>query len=322
MFEQIYNDIKKYNTIVIERHNRPDLDALGSQLGLKKAILDTFPEKTVYAVGDKSVKYAFIGDMDSITEEDLPKEYLCIVCDVAVDAMISGNFHHTATKTYVLDHHENPCDFEATAIIDHSRIAAAEIVATFLFEYNFVIKPESATCLIGGVISDSGRFQYPDTNENTFLTAAKLVSAGADMQFIYLNIYTETLESKKMKSYFTEVFRTTKNNVAYLKNDKDTFDRFPVTFSTISRGMVGVMAGIEGINIWCNFTKDIEHDSIVGEFRSRGLSIVDIAKKYGGGGHAQACGATLQTWDEVDRILQDFDKRMEEFKNGTNPKEN
>lgn len=78
------------------------------------------------------------------------------------------------------------------------------------------------------------------------------------------------------------------------------------------------MAGIDKINIWCNFTYDIENNVIIGEFRSRGLSIVDIAKDFGGGGHDQACGATLHSWEEVDQILECFDKRAKEFNDGRN----
>lgn len=42
--------------------------------------------------------------------------------------------------------------------------------------------------------------------------------------------------------------------------------------------MVNVMGGIEGINIWANFTYDATVDKVICEFRSRGMSIVDIAK--------------------------------------------
>ena len=82
--------------------------------------------------------------------------------------------------------------------------------------------------------------------------------------------------------------------------------------------MVNVMAGIEGINIWANFTYDETKDVVVCEFRSRGLTIVDIAKKYGGGGHDQACGCSLPNFEMVQDVLADFDLRMEEFLNGTN----
>ncbi len=77
--------------------------------------------------------------------------------------------------------------------------------------------------------------------------------------------------------------------------------------------MVSVMAGIVGINIWANFTYDETKDKYIAEFRSRGLSIVDIAKKYGGGGHDQACGATLDNIDDCKKVLADFDLLMEEY---------
>ena len=47
MFTKLYNKIKEYNEIIIHRHQKPDGDALGSQLGLKEAIISTFPKKTV-----------------------------------------------------------------------------------------------------------------------------------------------------------------------------------------------------------------------------------------------------------------------------------
>ena len=71
-------------------------------------------------------------------------------------------------------------------------------------------------------------------------------------------------------------------------------------------------------NISINLLKDVENNLIVGEFRARGIIIVDIAKKYGGGGHNYACGASLKDWKEVDLILKDLDARSKE--NGKNIK--
>ena len=47
MLKQIIDKIEAYDSIVIFRHEYPDMDALGSQLGLKHAILDLYPEKKV-----------------------------------------------------------------------------------------------------------------------------------------------------------------------------------------------------------------------------------------------------------------------------------
>ena len=76
MFNEIYNKIKEFDTIIIHRHTRPDGDALGSQLGLKEAILATFPNKCVKVVGDMIERYSWFGKMD-----ELYKDALVIVCD-------------------------------------------------------------------------------------------------------------------------------------------------------------------------------------------------------------------------------------------------
>ena len=57
MFEAVLDCIKKYDTIIIHRHSRPDGDAMGSQIGMKHIITQNVPEKKVYAVGDKTEIY-------------------------------------------------------------------------------------------------------------------------------------------------------------------------------------------------------------------------------------------------------------------------
>ena len=60
--------------------------------------------------------------------------------------------------------------------------------------------------------------------------------------------------------------------------------------------MVNLMAGINEIPIWVSFTVDSENNKILTEIRSRGITVVDIATKYGGGGHNNACGASLNSF--------------------------
>ena len=66
IYGQIYREIKKAKKIVIARHVGPDPDALGSSLGLKEIILNTFPDKEVYAVGMPTSKFKFIGSLDKL----------------------------------------------------------------------------------------------------------------------------------------------------------------------------------------------------------------------------------------------------------------
>ena len=75
LFNQIYKQIKKYNKIVIARHVGADPDALGSTLGLKEAILNTFPKKEVYVVGVPASRHKYIGELDRFDESMYEKVF-------------------------------------------------------------------------------------------------------------------------------------------------------------------------------------------------------------------------------------------------------
>ena len=81
------------------------------------------------------------------------------------------------------------------------------------------------------------------------------------------------------------------------------------TFS-ISRGMVGTMSDIKGVDIWVNFTETDQ--GVACELRSSKYNINPVAVKYGGGGHAKASGATVADRATAMAMLADLDKMMEE----------
>jgi phosphoesterase RecJ-like protein len=313
MVDLLFNKIDEYQTIIIHRHNRPDGDALGSQLGLATTLKHKYPNKNIYVVGDESSRFKFLGNMNEIPDETY-NDALVIIVDVAVDYMISDDRYKLAKEVFVIDHHKNECNINAYHIVDTSRVAAAEFIASLLIDRGFEIPRYAATCFYCGIITDGGRFMYGSNLAQTLIVASKLVEAGANYNFIYTNIYVEKLEDKQMKNYFSNRFEMTENGVAYLKNTHEVFEKFPREFNDISRGMLSVMSGVEEIKIWLNFTYDISKDVIIGEFRSREISIVDIAKKWGGGGHSLACGASIANWDDVDLVIADFDNLLKESK--------
>ncbi len=319
MINKLISKIKEYDSIIILRHKRPDLDALGSQRGLALSIKETYPNKSVYITGDMSDNYKFLGEMDRI-DNSVFINSLVIICDVAVSNMISDDRYKIAKEVFIIDHHTNTSDVSLNTIIDSSKSSCCEYLVEILDNNNFKIPPYAATSLYGGMVTDSGRFQYSSTTSGTFKIAARLLELGADMNFIYNNIYVESLASKKMKTYFSNKFDVTDMGVAYMFNDKEVFDLFNVEFFAISRGMVNVMAGIEEVKIWANFTYDKDSQKVIGEFRSRGIKIVDIAKKYGGGGHDEACGATLDDFDVAKEVVNDFELLLKELANGKNIK--
>lgn len=303
--------IQKYNKIIIFRHNRPDVDALGSQFGLYHAIKNTYPNKELYVVGDEN-QYRFLGSMDNITD-DIFENSLSIICDVQVSHLVADNRYSLSNELIIIDHHNNDTNIDNAYVLkDTSYGSCAELVFEFLNLYKYKINTASATSLLAGMITDTNRFLYSSVNARTFKNASLLMALNADLQFIYDNLYIEDLESKKLKAYFTNKFEITSDNVAYMINDKEEMERLNKDTFYISRGMVNIMAGIDGINIWANFTYDKEKDLYLAELRSKKIVIVDIAKKYGGGGHDNACGASLPDLATINLMIEDLNTRAKE----------
>ncbi len=314
MYKKILKLIRDYDTIIIHRHMNPDMDAYGSQLGLKRIIELNFPTKKVFVVGDEN-NFSFLGSMDVI-DNSIYSNALAIIVDVAVSALVSDDRYKLAKHVLVIDHHLNASDIADTEYINSDYIACAQIIADIALTENLVVDKDAATVLFGGLATDSGRFLYPNTTAKSFEIAAYLAKEGADIQYIYDNLYIETLNFKKLKGYFINNFKTTKNKVAYMQNDTSVKDEYGVTTFVVSRAMVNQMSGIKGIEIWANFTMD-ENGKVQSELRSKKIPIVDIAKKYGGGGHALACGCTLSSFEDAELVLADLDQLLEkEIQNG------
>ncbi len=311
MYEDILAKVMGHQTIIIHRHTKPDFDAIGSQVGLKEILVENFPNKHIFVVGDQN-RFDMDNDMQTIPD-DLYQDALVFILDVAVKHMVSDERYKLAKEVIVIDHHKNACDIENASIVlsDASFSACAELITDMALELNLKINPRAASFLYAGIVTDTGRFQWMHKPERVFLIASMLTGLGAKTTELYDFLYVETLESKQMKNYFSNRF-VFEDGVAYLKNDQEVFEKFNVDVFTVSRGMVNLAAGIDTIKIWLNFTWDAEKNIILGEFRSRGIKIVDIAKKYGGGGHEQACGASLQTWDQVDQVIHDFKQLLKE----------
>ena len=306
MLTKIYHKIKEYNTIIIHRHTKPDGDALGSQIGLKEAILATFPSKCVKVVGDVSERYSWIGEMDEVSDE-LYKEALIIVLDTGTERLISDERYNTGDFLIKMDHHYPQGEYGDLAFVDTSRESCAGLVAKFLIEKRFKLNDKAATALFIGMVTDSGRFRYSSTNSETYKIASELMKYKIDTEFIYNKIYVDKLANVKLKAKLIDKFVVLESGVAYLINTKEEIKEYNVPIYDVSRGMVNIMAGIEEISIWANFSED-ESGDIYCEFRSNGKNINVVATKYGGGGHLQASGATVYSFDTVKEIIADLER--------------
>lgn len=307
MFEIIFEQIKSHDTIIIHRHKNPDGDALGSQIGLKRIIKDNFPEKKVYAVGDPAGRYAFMDDstMDVISD-DIYSDALAIVLDTSAAALISDVRYTSAKTSARIDHHifvEKICDYEVT---DTSYESCCGLITSFAIESGLDVSRFAAKSLYTGMITDSGRFRYDSTSAKTFKNAAFLIDKGFNTGDIYRNLYSDDFSFIRLRAEFVLKVNFTSDKVAYIYTTLDEAKNYPADTFTISRGMVGVMSEIRGVDIWVNFTET--EAGVLCEIRSSVHNINRIAVKYGGGGHEKASGATLKNRSEAMDLLADLNE--------------
>ena len=310
MYRNFLKKIKEYGTIIIHRHGRPDGDALGSQIGLKESILATFPYKKVYAVGDVNPKVSFIGDVDEISD-DVYKNALVIVLDSSDTNMINDERYKLGRYVIKVDHHISNANYGDMNIVETSEVSCASLIAKIIFSCNMKLTSNGARALFTGIVTDSGRFRYNTVSSDTFMIASKLLKYNFDFNEIYTKLYVDELELVKLRAQMVLQFKISDKGVAYLINDKTAVEKYNTDIFTISRGMVNVMSGINGIDVWANFTEE-ESGKVICEFRSTKYNVNQIAVKYGGGGHKFASGATVNNLDVVNDVIKDLESLIEE----------
>ena len=307
MFEAVLQAIRDYDTIIIHRHKRPDGDAMGSQLGLKHLILENFPGKTVYAVGDDPGYFGFMEGavMDSV-DDSVYAGALAFILDSAARHLISDERYDLAAKRVRIDHHifcEEIADIE---VVDTSYESCCGMIAALAEEGGLAHNQLSAKSLYTGMVTDSGRFRYDGTTARTFRLASTLMEQKFDTNALFRDLYADDFSSKKLKASFILKIQFSPKNVAFIYTTLEEFKALQLDTFTVSRAMVNTMADIRGVDIWVNFTETDK--GVLCELRSNRFNINPVAVKYGGGGHQKASGATVADRATAMAMLADLDE--------------
>ena len=312
VLKKIYKEIKKHKKIVLARHIGPDPDALGSTLGLKEIILNTFPNKQVYAVGTPAARHKYIGNLDMF-DESLYEDALLIVLDTPDIKRVDGVDPTRFKYKIKIDHHpivDKYCDIEY--VVD-SASSASELVMELVYSTPLKLNKEGAEKLYIGLISDTNRFLYSYTTDKTFyLVSWLLKEVNIDITDIYEKMYTMSIKEKKLQSYVILNLKITDNKLRYLVLNQDELNELGTDAATMTN-IVNYLNYTEEMISWVIFAYDKNIDKIRASIRSRGPIINDVASNYNGGGHVYASGARLNNFDEVDEMIKELDRVCEDY---------
>lgn len=312
---KILNKIKEYNRIIICRHIRPDGDAAGSTLGLRRILRLTYPQKEIYVINDDySRDMAFLGEEDAQREDSFYTGALIIVIDTGSEDRVSNSRLGLAKEMIVIDHHIEREPYGAISWVEPERSSACEMVADFYasFKDELCMDTEAATCIYAGMVTDSGRFRFESVTGETLRLAAMLLDKNINTQKLFAMLYLDTLSEHKFHAYVLNKLKLTKNGVAYIYISLDAQMRFGLTSEQASNS-VAYLNSLKGSIIWIAFIEN-EDGSIRVRLRSRFVTINQLAESYGGGGHAQASGATIYSLAEMRGFVRRADKLIEQYK--------
>lgn len=314
--DNILGEIKKANSIVILAHENPDGDAIGCCMGMRLA-LQQLGKNVDVIIPEYPKCFKFLpGIKETKKDSEIENYDLAIALDCATTKLLStwNKYFESAKTKIVIDHHASNSMYGDLNYVDPKSPACAQTLAIILSYFNIEITKDIATCLLTGIITDTGGFAYSGVNADTFEIAAKLVEQGINVYSIYQKVFLNMSQSKfnlhKIATDRLELFEKGKISYTYItKNDEKQVNAETGDYE----GIVEIGRNIDGVEVSI-FLRETEKGIKVSLRSKDYLNASEICAAFGGGGHTRAAGCTMVgTIDQVK--MQVINKIKESLKN-------
>jgi len=309
-YRKIHTKLLQANHILLVGHKRPDGDALGAVLAMYEYLVGEGKTVNIFTKDQVPSCYEFLPNSEKVSTDQgiLNKNYdVVLFLDCANLERVGIDTEKISAKfTINIDHHPNPL-YADINIVDKTTSATCEVIYAFFKANNIAINRVMASCLLTGIIDDTGGFAHGVISANTMAITSELLDCGVKMIEVVNNLLrNRTMEA--LKIWGLALSRLKKNeelNLAYTYIDeKDLADHGVNEEAT------------ENIANFLNNLGDAEATLVLkinaqgvrGSFRTTGNKI-DVSKLAGvfdgGGGHKQSAGFTTdKTLEEVKTLLK------------------
>lgn len=294
--DSILEEINKAETIVILTHENPDGDAIGTGLALYNALKQIGKNPDII-IPEYPRIFEFLPGTDEIKKEsDIEKYDLAISVDCATIKMLNGfaNYFEDAKVKVSIDHHSTNTMFGDYNYISPDAPACAQILLVVLEYFKIEITKDIGTCILAGIITDTGGFKYSGVTSETFKFVAELLEKGVNVS----KVYRRVLQTKTKANF--ELNRIATNRLEFFEDGKVAFtyitkeDEEKVNSeSGDHEGIVETGRDIEGVEVSI-FIRQTEKGCKVSMRSNEYVNVSDVCLLLGGGGHVHAAGATMQ----------------------------
>ncbi len=294
--DDIKNEIDKANTIIIETHETPDGDAIGSSLAMYLALKSIGKDVDV-VIPTFSKTFNFLPGADEIKKEGRDIKYdLGIALDCTDTKRLKGYepYFENAKTSVCIDHHGSNKMFADYNYVDPVAPACAQTLIVVLGKLGIDIDKEIGTCILAGIITDTGGFKYDGVTTETFEFVADLLRKGVNVS----ETYKRVLQVKTKANFL--LTKKIIDRIEFLEGGKITFTY--ITKQDIEEvnaeegdheGLVEFGRDVEGVEVSI-FLRQQDDNTYKASLRSKDyVNVADVCLMFNGGGHEKAAGCTM-----------------------------
>jgi len=306
--DQITNQIKKAQHILLTSHSDPDGDAVSSLLAMGLALSHLDKKVTLYNSSPIPAVYRFLPSVDRIVRRIRKAETyeMALVLDCG-DLTRVGKASSTISKIPVvinIDHHISNTGFGDLQLIDANACSTAEIVYRFIKALNVPIDKEIATSIYTGILTDTGSFRFSNTNQAAFAISHEMTELGVEPYCVAQHVFgTYSLERIKLLNLALDSLEISQNGKLSIMTITGAMFDYTETQPEDVDGMINYGRRIQDVKVAALIQEQrngkLRSDNLRRfhvSLRSDGsVDVAAIAGAFGGGGHASAAGFQVET---------------------------
>lgn len=286
----------RYGRIAITSHMRPDGDSIGSSLALAWALHELGIDARVVHRDPPPPQLAeFPGTADITVAGAIPQGSEAVVVLECGDLARTGLSGFDGLPVINIDHHPGNTGYGDVHWFDGTAAALGEMIFDIIAELGVPLTAQMATQLFVAVVTDTGSFKYPGVSPRTFSLCARLLEAGADPVSTARKLYdSHSIGRLRLQGAVLRTLEVEPEGRVALLTLTDAMLADAGSAPEDADGLINLPLTVKSIQAAVCF-KESDHGQWRVSLRSKGdIDVGRVARGFGGGGHKNAAGCTLQ----------------------------
>lgn len=298
--DEIAERLSALDDFAICGHVNPDGDCLGSQLGLYHALTNLGKQVCCLLAKDDPIDVGlrFLPGIENLVPackyQGRPKVFIGV--DVPTTERIgdAASVQASADVRFTVDHHAVDTTMADFTYVDPDAPAASLLIWQLAKKLN-AVSQEVAQCCLTGLITDTGRFAYQNTNAESFIGAAEMMQAGANPTIVNREFFqSRSLASVRLEQIVLdrmEFYEEGAFVMSYLT--KADFDSCKA-IKADAEPLIDSLRSIRGVKV-ALILRETVSGQVRGSLRAKDdeTDVAAVARRFDGGGHKAAAGFTF-----------------------------